>query len=557
MSEILAKELGALSFAAIARAQQPFSPHPVSAPGVSSERSAALLLGTTNIISGYFTASNGKLSITAIEENVATGKTIRSFTADGDILSAADSLARQFTSSAKPFATRNGTAVRLYALGLESQGANAFRNFEQATNRDPAFGDAYLAWTRAAAAAGDRAELEHALAAGQAHAASLQPLDRAFLELDAATLHQNTPARIDALTTITKLSPDSAGELRALAEAETSLRRFQPAIGHYQQALALRPDDADIRNLLSYTKMFAGDYAGALNSVREYQKLKPDDPNAIDSEGDIHFYFGKFADAERLYLASFAKNASFDAGVDAWKAARARLMTGDVAGATQLFQKYHDARAKADDATLAFRDAKWQYLTGDRTAGIATMIAAAEAAKNPEIRAACFTQAAIWELSAGQTQSANKHSTTALQLGNTQSLINAAIAHFLAQPPATAAEWRARAEHSINGAGAEQVRRLATAYAYLLSRQFTDAAAVWKTIYEGDNPNDQGTGFLYAWALVETGQAAQAAPILKTNPIPGPLPSANFENLYFPALFAWRGDRETFTKLGGTPAPAK
>ena len=185
------------------------------------------------------------------------------------------------------------------------------------------------------------------------------------------------------------------------------------------------------------------------------------------------------------------------------------------------------------------------------------MVAAAEAAKNPEIRAACFTQAAIWELSAGQMQSANKHSAMALQLGNTQSLINAAITHFLAQPPATPEEWRARAKHSINGAGAEQVRRLATAYAYLLSHQFTDAVSAWKTIYEGDNPNDQGTGFLYAWALVETGQAAQAAPILKTNPIPGPLPSATFEELYFPALFAWRGDRETFTKLGGTPGPAK
>jgi tetratricopeptide (TPR) repeat protein len=557
VSEILGKELGAASFAAIAHVQQPLALRPLGVPGVSAEETGALLLAATDTVTGYYTAVNGNFSVTAIEENSATGKTVRSLTAQGDIFSVTDSLARAFTPSPKPFSTRNAAAMRLYALGLESGGPEAASDFEQAAAADPNFSDAYLAWTRAAAAAGNRTELERALAAANARGSALQPLDRAFLNSQSATLHQDAPALIEALTTIVKLSPAAPAQFRALADAEVAARRLQPAIGHFRQALTLTPGDVEIRNLLAYTQMFADDYAGALASIRDYQKLKPEDPNALDSEGDIHFYFGKFNDAERLYLQSFAKRADFNAGVDAWKAARAHLMTGDVPGATQLFQKFRDARQKAADPSTAFRDAEWQYLTGNRTQGAASMIAAASAATNPEVRSLCLTQAAIWELAAGLSPEANRHAALALQIASGQTGAMAGIARFLSQPKRSASEWRAAAERGINGTGVEKIRGLAAAYAYLLSREFTDAVPAWKAIYENTNPSDQAPGFFYAWSLVETGQAAAAAPILKTNPIPAPVPAASFECLYFPALFAWRGDQATFTKLGSTPAPVR
>lgn len=557
LSEMLGKELGGPSFAAIAGAQQPFVLHPASAPGVSSEKTAALLLGSTHTVTGYFTVAQGQLSVTAIEENLATGKSVKSLAVKGDIFAVADAFAHAFTANPKPFSTHNPVALRLYALGLESKGTEAAAYLEQATAADPKFGEAYLAWTHAAAAAGNRAELDRALVAASAHSSALQPLDRALLNLESATLHQDSNARIEALTAIVKLSPANPAELKTLADAEMAARRVQPAIAHYRQAAALAAGDVEIRNLLAYAQMFAGDYASAIASVREYQKQKPQDPNALDSEGDIHYYFGKFNDAERLYLQSFSKSGDFDAGVDGWKAARARLMTGDLPGATQLFQNFRDARQKTGDPSVAFRDAEWQYLIGKHPDGLASMIAAAEAAKNPDLRSVAFTQAAIWELAAGAIPDANRHSLLALQTASAQNGTMAGIAHFLAQPKRSASEWHAVADRAIAGTGAEKVRALAVAYAYLTSREYADAVPAWKAIYESTNPSDQTPGFLYALSLMETGQKAAAASILKTNPVPPPVPSATFECLYFPALFAWRGDDALFTKLGGTPAPAK
>ncbi len=558
LSELLGQELGAVSFAAIERAQRPFAPHPVSAPGVSAEQSPARLLGATELVTGYYIATgNGQLAVTAVEEDAATHRVLRTVQASGDVFAVANEVAKAFTAQPKPATTRNATALRLYALGLESQGAAAGSDFEQAAAADPNFGDAYLAWSRAAAGSGDRASLDRALTMGLARGDALPALDRASLSFDAATLRQDLPGRIAALRTIVSLSPDNPGELKALADFEMTAHQLAPAIQHYERAAALAPGNPELLNLLAYAKMFAGDEAGALADIRRYQTNRPQDANAFDSEGDIYFYFSRFADAERLYSKAFAMDAAFDAGLDAWKMARARLMTGDVTGATDLFHKFVETRQKAKDPSMPFREAEWLYLTGHREEGISRMTAAAQGTENRDVRALCLTQAAIWNLTAGQKPAADKLAVTVLQMGNTPSVVDAAVVHFAQQPPVSAEEWRTRASKQINGNGAERVRQLSVAYALLLSHQSSDAAAAWKAIYESESPTDQTPAFLYARALVDAGQTAQAQALLKGNPIPGAVPAASFETLYFPALFAWRGDANMFTKLGGTPAPAK
>ncbi len=551
LSETLIGEIGAVPMAVLERAQQPFVPHLIRAPGVSAEVSAAMQAGAARVITGYLTGTSGALTVNAIERDVATQKTLRWVVARGDVLSVAETLAKSFAAKPLPAPTRNQTALRQYSIGLETEGPGALTDFEQAVTADPNFGGGYLAWTRTAAQNRNRPELERALAAGLSRGASIAPLDRAYLELESANLRQDRAARVAALASIVKIDPSDAGNLRTLADAELASRRFGPAIKHYEQAVAVLPESAELWNLLSYARMFAGDYAGALAGVHEYQKRRPEDPNAIDSEGDIHFYFGKFEEAEKLYLRAYAKNPSFENGGDAWKAARARLITGDVAGAAGLFQKFEDARVKEGNAFADFWAAKWTYLTGDRANGIARMAAAGEVAKNADIRSLCFTQAAMWEAAAGRVADAGRYAGLALQPARPGTVANAAVVKFLAQPPASTAEWNRRGETQFHGAGTDAVRRLALAYAHLLAHENVEAAAEWKAIYEESNPNEQTPGFLYAAASIASGSKDAVAAIVKTNPIPEAAPQATWESLYFPALLQWRGSEDAFRKLAG------
>ena len=63
-----------LPSAALARSRPTLGPRPAAVPGISGERQAALLAGATRLISGYIERANGQTLITAVEEDVSTGK---------------------------------------------------------------------------------------------------------------------------------------------------------------------------------------------------------------------------------------------------------------------------------------------------------------------------------------------------------------------------------------------------------------------------------------------------------------------------------------------------
>lgn len=522
LSDLLTKELNAI----------PNSAGQLSAaPGISAESQGALLAGATRLITGYYTRVGGKLEITAQEEDLANRTITREARAEGEVLAAADALGRIFSAQPSPPATQSEPALRNYATGQESPPREAMSYFEQAAHNDPKFGEAYIAWSRTALALGDRAGFDGALEAAKSQGQGIPEIDRARLALEAATVQRDQHGRAAALAAITKLSPPDPANLRALAETEMGLRRYPDSVRHYEAAVALAPADADLRNQLAYSKMYAGDYAGALAAIREYQRLKPEDPNTLDSEGDIDFSFGKFAEAEKAYLAAYAKDHNFTDGIDAWKAGRARWIAGDKAGAEKLLRIYLDARIKAGDPLAHFREARWIYFDGDHDNAIRIAAATGDAATNVDVRSLCYTQAAIWEVIAGRRADAQRHASLALRPERPETVVNASLASFLAQPAASAAEWRARAENNIKGNGAEGFRRLALAYAMILVRDFHAAEPLWKQLYESTGPNDPVAQRFYAWTLSETGHADEAARLTAQYPLPGQTLSASWDAL--------------------------
>ena len=541
-STVLSNELSAIPLG-VARSSR--------APGVSTEIGNARAAGATRLVTGYYETAGGRLTITAVEEDAATGQTLKAVAAQGSVLDSLGAIAKQLAPTAATFPTKSETALRAYALGLE--GSNEFQPFfEQAIAADPSFGLPYLAWSERAVAEGNRPVLQHILALAREN--KLPAPSMARLEMADAALTRDPVMQRTALEHLVSVDPSDAIAVRTLADAEMASHKFQSAAAHYAKIAS--PASPDLLNLTVYARMFGGDEKGAMSAVQEYQKSVPEDPNAIDSQGDVELYFGHFGNAEKSYARSAAKDANFNQGAELWKAARARLMTGDVPGASEIFNRYRQQRESARDATVPLRVAAWQYATGDRARGLDAMQKVADAIQEPTLRVLALAQASIWALQMGRQEQAIRDSELVLKAGQSSGVAAAAIVRFCAFGPATPVELNARAEHSFHGPGSQQLGRLAIAYALWFSKHYAEAASAWKDIRETNNPNDQTPNFMYAGALRQSG--ADASALLKFNPIPSTTIAPSFESLYFPTLFEGRGDHSTFVKLSGnTAAPTK
>jgi hypothetical protein len=527
-SEVLIREIGALPSSSIYAANENFGRRPVSAPGVSTELTDALLAGANRVITGYYEMNRGSLTFHLVEEEARSGKRLGDFSAKGAVLDACAELARQLTASPKPYATKSQAALQNYAQGLETDDPHA--NFYQAaTAADPNYSDAYLAWGETALAYKKADTVAHVLAEAEAHHAD--PAVIARLKLAEATAFNDASARTAALKQIVETDPGNLKAIQALGEEEMAQHRFTEAAAAFGQGASnVRPD---LINMKAYALMFAGDEKGALDAVHEYQKAAPQDANALDSEGDIHYFFGYFSEAEKLYLASESRNPHFNQGGEVWKAARAHLMTGDIAGASAIFDRYREEREVAKDPAVTFRKAEWQFLTGDREAGLAGMRQLASSATSGALKTLALTQAAIWELQLGFRAEAGKDAEAVLKSGQNGDLVQAAIVRFASQEPKSVAEQEARAEKVFSGTGGAQFRELAVGYSLVFAKRYAEAAPIWKDLYEKSNPNDGTVRGIYALCLEQSGQVAEAVSVQKNMPAPSTVLAPSFESLYF------------------------
>jgi hypothetical protein len=217
----------------------------------------------------------------------------------------------------------------------------------------------------------------------------------------------------------------------------------------------------------------------------------------------------------------------------------ARLMTGDRAGADGLSEKYVQARYATQDPAAPLFRAQWKFLSGRRREGYRDLEAlAGHEAAGPvrALAAEVHTQLSVWSLYMGDRGAAQTHARAAV--GTVQ---GAVLAAFLAAPPASPAEWTARAEKMAPRPEQAAVRDFVLIQALLLGRQFAQAMPVLRRSYENAAPTNPEMPVLLAWAELETGQAADAAALLALNPIPQPDGISPFAACCFPRLFFLRG----------------
>jgi tetratricopeptide (TPR) repeat protein len=319
--------------------------------------------GATQLVHGYFEKRGRDLHFEFVIEDAQTHKTLQTVAGDGEMLAVFDRLARQIDSSAHPFSSTNPQAVAAWAHG----------EFENAVSLDPDFGAAWLSWAQARVAARDQQQASEIVVRALQQRELRSPVDRAHLEFVSATLRQDEPAQQRTLTALVQLTPHDLALLRRLASGEMNARRFSEAAKYYGAILQESPDDLDTWNQLGYAQAFAGDVGSALKSLERYARDPAHAANALDSQGEVSFLNGRFVEAEKYFLEAHAKSSALLGGGDLLKAAYARWLQGDLAGADQLFVRYLTFRTQQNDVLVPWRQAVWEYSTGRSDPAIARL----------------------------------------------------------------------------------------------------------------------------------------------------------------------------------------
>jgi tetratricopeptide (TPR) repeat protein len=543
-SEVMTAELtgsrsiSVIPFGALHASDRVFGLRQLNAPGISTERQAALLAGARHILYGRISRLGTRLYLDAELFDTSGGKAERTLAIAGPesqgMIRLADSLVHEMATPARRFGTQSNAALREYCDGLESPDpAASAAAFSRAVAADPNFGQAYATWAEWVAEQGNRTEGERIAALALARGDSISELDRARLAALTAELRGDVATSLQALQTAVRLDPTDLQLLRRLARVSLGARRYAQAAQNLTMALAIEPQNATLLNELGYAEMYAGDLSAATKALDAYRRFQPADPNALDSLGDVNFYFGQFTVAERYYRECFEKDAGFNGGGALLKAAHARLMTGDIGGADALFNQYLEARRKAHDPLAELRYAEWEFLSGRRQQAV-TRMGVLAGSLPPGAALQVNAQIAVWELELGDRQRARDFAQRAQGPGL------AAIARFLTETPVAVSAWKQRAFRLLPGAAEERSRQLMLGYALLLQKDFASAGPVLQDLYQHSAPTPHEIlPILLAWANVETGHFTDAAPYVLRNPVPNPAPDL-FASLAFPRLWLLR-----------------
>jgi Tfp pilus assembly protein PilF len=547
---------------------------PISAPGISAERADALAAGANRLGYGEYSVRAGRLYARLSIEDAHTGrmaKVITVSTGANDVLGAATDFARQFGARLAPYPTRNLDCLRAYAEALESHNASdTAASLDRALAADPNFGPPYRMLAQLDAQRGDRAgaiaELDRALARGDA----IAPIERARIAVEAAGLSGDSAARMQALAALAKLEPANPRTWQTLAETAMSRHDYRQAEDAYRRALEQESESATLLNELGYTAAYAGDFDAGFAALHHYQQLRPNDANVLDSLGDLNYLSGHLREAEDLYLQANKRDPNVLPGGpdgDLFKAAMARIMTGDIAGADELEKKFIDARAAAHDSSAPFRELQWFWLTGRRTEAYRKLQALALALEHPSQRtdqptsqptgqtaaqtagqpagqpaaSHAYAELAVWSLMRGDRAAAAEMARKAASMATAATGAPAAISRFLAQPSVPAKEWSSRADRFLPGPAQDMVKQQMLAYALLLDGQVKAAAAPLQRLYDATGiAINEGLPVLLAWTHIESGNFEAAAPLLKLNPVPPHTGVNTFMPLYFPRIFELR-----------------
>jgi len=351
LSDVLAEELTGVS-----------SLHPQKV----GSRSEALAFRATHLVSGYFTLRNGQLDVRLQVEDLESHQLAGSLRAQAppeDVIPLADLLASRISPERRAYGTSDIDAIRLYALAIgPGRPADYDCLLWQALDTDPGFSQAYVALGQFHLLRGDRdvavSVVEEALSGED----DIDDINRTRLELIRALSLDDPEAEVAATQKLAALIPADSALAEQAGLSLLNSREYAAASSWLAEAAQTEPSNRQYWNMLGYAEAWDRNLDAARASLARYREVAPNDPNALDSLGEIHFHLGEFAEAARYFLECIRMDPGFQNGIASWKAAQATWRAGDLDRADQLVDQY--AADLGSSQLSSFQQARWLYLTG-------------------------------------------------------------------------------------------------------------------------------------------------------------------------------------------------
>lgn len=473
----------------------------------------------SSVLQGYLSKDRDKLSIHATLGSSPGSHTERVIAVEvppGEgIALALDRIAKQIRPEARAFCTRDQAALQTYGNALRSPDLKIRAGlFETAATQDPNFSAASiaLATTLLETGQGQRA----AQVAGFGAKNAKDPIDRAQLQYLFSMGTGDLNARERALDSLVSLLPANSRAVLQLAQTQTAERRYRDAIATYERLAKLEPRNLDAYNQTAYLQAYLHDLNSARASIGRYRELAgPADFNPSDSLGEVNFLTGQFGAAEEAFLDAYAKNPS--AGRELLKAAEARLLTGDIARADQLFSRYLGTAIKN---LAALQQAQWEFISG-RGKQAFDRLQTARAAFQGDEAALATAQLAVWTLQGGDRSNASKLSAEATAQAVSPQIRNlAALCAYL----------------SSSAPGATPLP-LFNGMALMLANRYAEAIPIFENIMRQTPPAQDGEVRTWlAWCYWKSGNPAAAKPLVDLYPLIFPAADSIFASLTYPGF---------------------
>ncbi|MBN1350633.1 tetratricopeptide repeat protein [candidate division KSB1 bacterium] len=107
--------------------------------------------------------------------------------------------------------------------------------------------------------------------------------------------------------------PDDREANLSIANLYFTFHQLDKAIAYYNRVLEIDPNFKIALNQIGYCHAREGNFSAAIDILKRYQKLAPDEPNPYDSLGEIYLFMGDYDNAEDCFEQALETNDKFTA----------------------------------------------------------------------------------------------------------------------------------------------------------------------------------------------------------------------------------------------------